>query len=73
MHVTNSYSWEQANQYCVSNGGYMVTYHTRQEQVDVEVGALWVQHTPGRLPGSPCMAASSCRKAVLARWASGQR
>jgi hypothetical protein len=39
MHVTHSYNWEQANQYCVSNGGYMVTYHTRQEQVDVEVGA----------------------------------
>jgi hypothetical protein len=30
--------WVSANNYCRQQGGYLVTYHTRQEQLDVEVG-----------------------------------
>jgi hypothetical protein len=35
--ITAGQSWDNAAGYCMSQGGYLVTYYTRQEQIDVEV------------------------------------
>ena len=71
LYHTHSYNWDQAAAYCLQNGGYLVTYHTRQEQLDVEVSVGRTQETgphactKAGAPAQPC--APLCQYMKLAQ------